>query len=99
MEMARKGKQAGVGGGILGAGGVAALFGAGCLIACAVLAISGVLPAWLAALIVGAARLAMAGGAVLLGKAHLTRAAPPIPTEAAASVKADVEVLKEGARR
>jgi len=99
MEMVRKGKQAGVGGGMLGAGGVAALFGAGCLIACAVLAISGVLPAWLAALIIGAALLAVAGGAALLGKAHLTRAAPPIPTEAAASVKADVEVLKEGARR
>lgn len=99
MEMARKGKQARAGIGILSGSGVAALFGAGCLTACAVLAISGVLAAWLAALIVGAALLAVAGAAALLGKSHLKRAAPPVPTDAAASVKADVDVIKERARR
>lgn len=99
MEMTRKSKQAGAGIGMVSGGGVAALFGAGCLIACAVLAISGALPAWLAALIVGAALLAVAGGAALLGRAHLRRATPPIPTQAAANVKTDVEVIRERARR
>ena len=84
---------------MLGGGGVAALFGAGCLVACAVLAISGVLAAWLAALVVGAGLLAVAGAAALLGKAHLKRGTPPVPKETVASVKADVEVLRERARR
>lgn len=99
MEMGRKGKQAGLGVGMLGGSGVVALFGAGCMIACAILAISGVLRAWLAALIVGAALLVVAGIAALLGKAHLKRAGPPVPKDAAASVKADFDVLKEGVRR
>ena len=55
LEMTRKGKQAGVGAGLLGGSGLVALYGVGCLIACAVIAISGVVAAWLAALIVGAA--------------------------------------------
>lgn len=99
MEMTRKGKQAGAGMGMLGGGGVAALFGAGCLAACAVLAISLAVAAWLAALIVGAALLAVAGGAALLGRARLRRAAPPIPRQTVANVRTDVEVIRERARR
>src|SRR6266516_2557023 len=38
-EMTRKGKQAGAGIGMLGGGGLVALYGLGCLIACVVLAI------------------------------------------------------------
>lgn len=99
LEMTRKGKQAGVGAGLLGGGGLIALYGVGCLIACVIIAISGVLAAWLAALIVGAALLAVAGVSALLGKGRLRRAAPPVPREAAGSVKADVEEIKERARR
>jgi hypothetical protein len=47
--MTRKGKQAGVGAGLLGGSGVVALYAVGCLIACAIIAISGVVAAWLAA--------------------------------------------------
>ena len=45
LEMTRKGKQAGVGAGMLGGGGVIALYGLGCLIACVILAITEVLAA------------------------------------------------------
>jgi hypothetical protein len=45
--------------------------------------------------IVGAALLAAAGGAALVGKQRLQRATPPVPAEAVASVKADVEEIKE----
>ena len=74
LEMTRKGKQAGMGAGMLGGGGLIALYGVGCLIACAIIAISGVVSAWLAALIVGAALLAVAavaaeGGVVGVGPA------------------------------
>jgi hypothetical protein len=99
LEMTRKGKQAGLGAGMLGGSGVVALYAVGCLIACAIIALSGVLAAWLAALIVGAVLLAVAGVAALIGKGRLRKATPPVPEETVSSVKADVEEIKERARR
>jgi uncharacterized membrane protein YqjE len=99
LEMTRKGKRAGMGIGMLGGSGLVALYGLGCLIACVIIAISGVLAAWLAALIVGAVLLAVAGVAALIGKGRLQRAGPPVPEETVSSVKADVEEIKERARR
>src|ERR1051326_5532265 len=60
LEMTRKGKEAGTGIGLTGAGGLIALYGVACLIGCAIIAISHVIAAWLAALIVGAALLVIA---------------------------------------
>jgi hypothetical protein len=99
LEMTSKGKQAALGAGMFGASGVVAVYGVGCLLACAIIAISGVVAAWLAALIVGAALLASAGGVALIGKRRLQRATPPVPGEAVASVKADVEEIKERTHR
>jgi hypothetical protein len=99
LEMTRKGKRAGIGIGILGGGGLVALYGLGCLIACVIIAVSGVLAPWLAALMVGAVLLAVAGVAALIGKGRLQRATPPVPEETVSSVKADVEEIKERARR
>ena len=53
LELARKGKFAGFGVVLYGASGLVALYAVGCLVACAVIAISGVVTAWLAALIIG----------------------------------------------
>jgi len=99
LEMTRKGKQAGLGIGMFGASGLVALYAVGCLVACAVIAISGVVTAWLAALIIGVALLAVSGAAALLGKGRLQRSTPPVPEQAVGSVKADVEEIKERARR
>jgi uncharacterized membrane protein YqjE len=99
LEMTRKGKQAGLGAGMLGGGGLIALYGVGCLIACVIIAISGAVAAWLAALIVGLALLAAAGVAALLGKGRLRRATPPVPEQAAADVKTDIEEIREAMRR
>jgi uncharacterized membrane protein YqjE len=99
LEMTSKGKQAALGAGMFGASGVVVLYGVGCLLACAIIAISGVVAAWLAALIVGVALLAAAGCAVLIGRRRLQRATPPVPEEAVASVKADVEEIKERTHR
>ena len=99
LEMASKGKQAALGAGMFGASGVVAVYGVGCLLACAVIAISGVVAAWLAALIIGAALLAAAGGAALLGRRRMRKAAPPVPEQAVADVKADIEEIKERAHR
>ena len=99
LEMTNKGKQAALGAGMFGASGVVAIYGVGCLLACAIIATSGVVAAWLAAPIVGAALLAAAGAAALVGKHRLQRATPPVPGEAVASVKADVEEIKERTHR
>lgn len=48
LEMASKGRQAALGAGMFGASGVVAVYGLGCLLACAIIAISGVVAAWLA---------------------------------------------------
>src|SRR6201995_1511455 len=72
LEMTRKGKQAGAGAGLLGGGGLIALYGVACLIACAVLGLSHVMQPWLAALVMGVALLGVAGIAALLGKGRLS---------------------------
>jgi hypothetical protein len=99
LEMTRKGKQAGIGAGLMGGGGVIALYGLGCLIACAIIAISRVLAPWLSALIIGVALLAVAGMAALMGRSRLRQATPPVPAEAVESVKADVDEIKESTHR
>jgi uncharacterized membrane protein YqjE len=95
LEMTSKGKQAAIGTGMFGVSGVVAAYGVGCLLACAIIAISGAIAAWLAALIVGAALLAAAGCAAALGRQRLHKAAPPVPEEAVASVRADVDEIRE----
>jgi uncharacterized membrane protein YqjE len=99
LEMTRKGKQAGLGIGMFGASGLVALYAVGCLVACAIIAISGVVRPWLAALIVGVALLVVSGAAALLGKGRLQKSTPPVPEQAVGSVKADVEEIKERAHR
>ena len=99
LEMTRKGKQFGVGAGMISGGGLISLYGVGCLIACAVLAISEALAAWLSALIVGLVLLAVAGITAQAGKRRLKTAVPPVPVETVDSVKADVAEIKERAQR
>jgi Flp pilus assembly protein TadB len=99
LEMARKGRAAGKGMGMLGGGGLVALYGVACLIACVIIALSHVLQAWLAALIVGAVLLLIAAIVSAAGRRRLKKATPPTPAEAVGSVKADVEAVRERARR
>ena len=99
LEMASKGKQAALGAGMFGASGIVAFYGVGCVLACVIIAISGAVAAWLAALIVGVALLAAAGVAALLGRQRVRKAGPPVPEQAVADVKADVEEIKERAHR
>lgn len=99
LEMTRKGKRAGLGVGALGGGGVVALYGIGCLLAAAIIALATAVAAWLAALIIGVGLLIIAAGAAMFGKAQLSKATPPVPAHAVDSVKADVEEIKESAHR
>jgi uncharacterized membrane protein YqjE len=99
VEMAQKGKRAGLGVGMFGGGGVVALYGIAALLAAIVLALARVMPAWAAALVVAAVLLAVAGGLALVGRRQIQHAAPPVPEEAISSVKTDVEEIKERARK
>jgi uncharacterized membrane protein YqjE len=99
LEMTSKGKRAGLGIGMLGGSGVLAGYGIGCLLASAIIALAIAVPAWLAALIVGAAVLAASAAAALLGKGKLSMATPVVPEQAAQSVRADVEEIRESAHR
>ncbi|GAA1622279.1 phage holin family protein [Actinoplanes couchii] len=98
LELAEKGKRAGVGGGLLGGGAVLGLYGLGLLLALAVVLLDLVWPLWLALLTVLVVVLAAAGIAALLGKKKLTAAVPPVPSDAVASTQADVRAVKNAVR-
>jgi Flp pilus assembly protein TadB len=98
-EMTSKAKRLGRGAGMFGGGGLSALYGVGCLLAAAIIALALAVPAWLAALIVGLVLLAVAGVAALMGKRQVGRATPAAPEQTVQSVKADVEEIKERAHR
>ncbi len=99
LEITGKGKQTAIGTGMFAVSGVIAVYGAGCLLACAIIAISGAVAAWLAALIVGAALLAAAGVVALLSQGRMAKAAPLVPGQAVADVKADITEISERAHR
>jgi len=97
-ELTEKGKHAGIGVGLFGGGGVLAIYGVGALIATLIIVFDLFLPLWLAALIVTVVLFAVAGILALLGKKQVTKATPPEPEGAVASVKADVDEVKHAVK-
>jgi uncharacterized membrane protein YqjE len=98
-ELAEKGKHAGIGAGLFGAGGVLALYGIGALIATLIIVFDLFLPLWLAALIIATSLFLIAGILALIGKSQVTKAVPPEPKAAIESVKADVDEVKQAVSR
>jgi hypothetical protein len=96
IEMAAKGKRAGIGAGLFGTAGLFAVFGFACLITAAILGLAGPVPDWLAAIIVGVVLFGAAGTAALVGKREVSEAAPPLPEQAVSGLKQDVQTLKPG---
>ncbi|KAB8185735.1 phage holin family protein [Nonomuraea phyllanthi] len=99
MELTAKGKRAGFGAGLFGAAGMAAFFGGAALVTTVILAIALVLPAWAAALIVAGGLFLIAALLGLTGRSQVKRVGPPMPAETLASVRADIDMVKESARR
>jgi hypothetical protein len=97
-ELTAKGRHAGIGAGLFGSGGALALYGGGALIAALVLALNEVMPAWVAALIVGVILLFVAGLLALSGKKQVRQGMPPVPKAAADSLRADAETVRGAAR-
>jgi MFS family permease len=102
VELAAKGKRAGIGAGMFGGAGLLGAYALGALIAAAILGLATAVAAWLAALIVAVVLGAVAGVLALQGKAKVQQATPPIPEQATESVKEDVQWTKtraEAARK
>ncbi|GIE90650.1 phage holin family protein [Actinoplanes regularis] len=98
MELMAKGRRAGKGAGMLSAAGVLGMYGLGALLVTAGAALALVLPVWAAALIVAGALLAVAGGAALAGRRQVRQAVPPMPEQALASGRQDVDAFVAAAR-
>ena len=80
-EMTSKVKTAGQGAGLLGGAAVVGIFAFGALTAGLILALALVMPAWLAALVVGVAYGLVAGGLALAGKGKVKDATPLVPEQ------------------
>jgi uncharacterized membrane protein YqjE len=93
-EMREKGKKAGPGFGMIGAAGGVALLALGALTACLILALDGVMPNWLAALIVAVAYGAVAAVLYARGKEKVDDAGSPAPRQTIETVKEDVQWAK-----
>ncbi|MFI7614608.1 phage holin family protein [Nonomuraea terrae] len=99
MELTQKGKRAGFGAGLFGAAGMAAFFGGAALVAAVIMLLALVMPGWLAAAIVAVVLFIAAAVLGLTGRSQVKRVGPPVPSETIASVKADIDLVKEKARR
>jgi putative superfamily III holin-X len=99
LELQEKGKHMGMGAGMFGGAGLVALYGVGALIAAAIMLLATALAAWLAALIVGAVLLLVAGVLALSGKKQVEAGTPPVPEQAVDSVQDDIDHVKARASR
>jgi uncharacterized membrane protein YqjE len=95
VELTAKGKEARIGAGMFGAGGMVGLCALGALTAAIILALSLTVSARLAALIVAACYGAVAGGLALGGKKRVSRGVPPTPEQTVLTVKEDVQYARE----
>jgi len=93
-ELAEKGKQAGVGAGLLGGGATVGLLALGSLTAAIIGLLDTAMRFWVAALIVAILLGAVAAFLALKGKNKVAEAGPPVPEETVDSVKEDMQWLK-----
>jgi uncharacterized membrane protein YqjE len=99
LELAEKGKRAGIGAGMFGGASVVGLYAVGALTAAIVLILATAMTGWLAALIVAVAYGVIAGGLALAGRSRVKQATPPVPEQATQSVKEDVQWAKAKAQQ
>ncbi len=99
LELAQKGKRAGIGAGMFGGAGLVGLYAVGALTAAIVMVLATAMAGWLAALIVAVAYGLLAGGLALAGRSQVQQATPPVPQQATESVKEDVQWARAKAKQ
>ena len=92
-EVTQKGKQAGIGAGMFGGAGIAALLALGSLTACLIALLATGMEVWIAALIVTVLWAAIAGVLALVGKTRVQEATPPVE-QTVETIKEDVQWAK-----
>jgi uncharacterized membrane protein YqjE len=97
-EVTEKGKKAGLGAGMLGGAGAAALLMLGSLTAFLIVVIALAIPDWAAALCVTGLWAAIAGLLALRGREKVREVGKPVPEKTVDTVKEDVEWLKDPTR-
>lgn len=98
-ELVAKLKALGIGAGLI-AGALVVLLGmVGVLLTAAILALSEIMPGWLAALLVAAVLLILAVILGLIGYRILKKGIPPLPTESIDSIKRDIRAIKGTGKR
>lgn len=93
-EVITKLKALGIGAGLIAGAAVVLLFMVGTLLTAAILGLGQVMPDWLAALLVSAFLLILAGILALIGYRILKRGVPPVPTESIDSLKRDYRAIR-----
>jgi uncharacterized membrane protein YqjE len=93
-ELKQKFTALGVGAGLIAGAAVVLLFMVGVLLTAAILALSLVMPGWLAALLVAVVLLLIAALLGWIGYRKLQAGIPPVPTETIASLQKDLNVVR-----
>lgn len=93
-EITEKLKALGIGAGLIAGALVVLLAMLGVLLTAAILALSLIMPGWLAALLVAAVLLIVAVILGLIGYRILMKGVPPVPTESIDSIKRDLRAIK-----
>ena len=93
-EMAAKAKAAGIGAGMLVGALLFLFFAFAVLITAAVLGFALILPAWLAAIIVGVILIVIAVVLGLIGMRSLKKGVPPVPDDLSSELSADAKALR-----
>jgi uncharacterized membrane protein YqjE len=94
VEMTEKGKKLGVGAGMFGGAGVAALLMLGSLTAFLIIVLALAMPWWAAALIVTALWGVIAAVLAVKGREAMREMGKPVPEQTIETVKEDVQWLK-----
>ena len=98
VEMTQKGKEAGVGAGLLGGAGVIGLAVVGGSMVTIILILDTFMPTWLAALVTTLVYAAVGAFLAMRGRDRLKQAGSPVPERAKESVKEDIEWAKTHAK-
>ena len=99
LELEDRASRLRVAGVLMAAAAAVALFGVGLLITAAVLAIAKVLPAWAAALIVGAVLVTLAVVLFLMGRARMRLVGSLAPTKTIEAAREDVAWIRRETER
>jgi uncharacterized membrane protein YqjE len=93
-EVVSKLKALGIGAGVIAGALLVLLAMLGVLLTAAILALSQIMPGWLAALLVAAALFIIAVILGFIGYRILKNGIPPVPTESIDSIKRDIRAIK-----